>query len=231
MQPEIRSNRRRQNFKATFDLCHPFRFTHMDQVRSLQVTPTLNRRTPRLPKKLSSRESPEKNDAALFYLTLFSPVDSNTGNLIDLESNLLLPDVKWKTFLRILRFLVRPTAIYSQRKIANIINRMNASLVVQTAKKNAITKFSYLGTTPWQTLEKQESDMIQLRKMMREGGNTSIPPESAYQNKQQNRFRTDDDDDDNEHECDENSNDDTNAIMNDLTRRQIGGETTTELNI
>jgi len=61
---------------------HPMRFTHKEKLKSKQVLPVISSRTPRLAHEVPDEDCTMKRDAALFYLTLFCPVDPKTGLLI-----------------------------------------------------------------------------------------------------------------------------------------------------
>jgi hypothetical protein len=183
--------KRKPNYRSVLGLCHPFRFSHMESVRSKFVVPIPNCRVPRLSGKLSIENSPQKREAALFYLTLFCPVDSLTGRLIDIETNDLLEDVSWETFMRILRWLARDNATYSQKKILRIICTMNSALVIQNKKKKMFTQWSYKGTLPWGILHKRDEENIIIRQNQRNEGLGDIPPEYAYTSAPQNRYQED----------------------------------------
>jgi hypothetical protein len=61
---------------------HPMRYSHKEKLRSKQILPVISTRSPRLLHELPEDDNAMKNDAALFYLTLFCPVDPVTGLLI-----------------------------------------------------------------------------------------------------------------------------------------------------
>ena len=61
---------------------HPMRYTHKEKLRSKHILPVISKRTPRLLYDLPRGDSSMKNEAAVFYLSLFCPVDPITGLFI-----------------------------------------------------------------------------------------------------------------------------------------------------
>ena len=162
---------------------HPMRYTHKEKLRSKHILPVISKRTPRLLFDLPRGESLMKNEAAIFYLSLFCPVDPITGLFIavwscddnttdqleykqsDLKDNNMVLSLKknyqlvgkpnWTSFIYFLRWLSRDGATYSETHILQCILNMNASLNVNQKKKFVFTKMNFKGTIPWDELSKR----------------------------------------------------------------------------
>ena len=78
----VSNAKRPENLTLRLHRRHPLYDTHVEKVRSKQVLPVISRRIPRLASLESQEDSDLKDNIALFYLTLFCPIDPNSGLFI-----------------------------------------------------------------------------------------------------------------------------------------------------
>ena len=184
-------NRRPQNGMYLLNNKHPFRETHWERIRSKQVLPVVTTNIPKLLDTLPSGKSSMKDQAALFYLTLFCPVEPVTGLFYAIWSDVpdhLVKEPNWFTFISLLRHLARPQRTYSEKRILQCILNMNSGLRVNSRKKQAFTIMNFKGTMEWDELASYDRNMQEDRRKQRESNPMSVPPEYAYKARAEDKF-------------------------------------------
>lgn len=226
----VPANRRPVNCRNLLHLFHPFRYTHIEAIRSLQCTPVSSRKYPKLPHKVTRRETTEKTDAALYYLTLFCPIEPISGRLMNVGEKCLYPDASWSTFMHFLQFLGKNDGDFPNLHKLELICRMKTALCVNAKKKLCFTKYNYRGCKTWDEQSISNGLLVNERNIRRNNPaiRNTIPPEYVYQLNSNDRF-IDDDIVRRDINGAENNDCETQAILSELTRRIMSGENSAEL--
>jgi len=166
---DVRTDRRKPNFRQVFKDSHPQRWTHIQILKSKLSLVIVIGKIPRLPKILGRCHKTEKAYAAEFLLTLFQPWDHIQGKR----------GLSWSAFKRFMRSLNSKDATYIERGRRQAVNNLLHGLQVSSKKKKMFNLWRTRGATPWPLLEARIRAEAAERERRRQAGE-NLPPESAY---------------------------------------------------